>query len=58
MQSLLLLTATIAILLGLFFQGRKLAEQAREIATFRNYVGYEWPNQTRRPGYAQRSSVE
>lgn len=49
MQSLLLLTATIGILLGLFFQGRKLAEQAREIATFRNYVGYEWPNAPQEP---------
>ncbi len=49
MQSVLLLTSTIAILLGLIFQGRKLSEQAREISTFRNYVGYEWPNAPQEP---------
>ena len=48
-QSVLLLTSTIAILLGLFYQGRKLSEQAREIATFRNFVGYEWPNAPQEP---------
>ena len=49
LQSALLLTAAIAILLGLFYQGRKLSEQTREIANFRNYVGYEWPNAPQEP---------
>lgn len=49
LQTVLLLTATVAILLGLFYQGQKLSEQAREIAAFRNYVGYEFPNAPQEP---------
>ena len=49
LQTLLLLTSAIAILFGLFYQGRLLKEQAREIANFREYVGYERPNSPMAP---------